>query len=56
MPDDLPRSYNPECGYLVTTNQNLNEYGKVNPINVGMGPYRSDRIGGLLAENNDIDP
>lgn len=52
---DLPRSYNPECGYLVTTNQNLNEYGKVNPINVGMGPYRSDRIGGLLAKNSAID-
>jgi penicillin G amidase len=52
---DLPRSYNPECGYLVTTNQNLNQYGKVNPINVGMGPYRSDRIEGLLAEKSDID-
>ena len=45
---DLPRSYNPECGYLVTTNQNLNEFGNVNPINVGMGPYRSDRIEGCL--------
>ena len=54
-PEDLPRSYNPECGYLVTTNQDLNEYGNVDPINVGMGPYRSDRIGGLLAENNAID-
>ncbi len=52
---DLPRSYNPECGYLVTTNQNLNQYGNVNPINVGMGPYRSDRIEGLLAEKSDID-
>lgn len=54
-PEDLPRSYNPECGYLVTTNQDLNEYGNVDPINVGMGPYRSDRIGALLAENNAID-
>ena len=35
-------------------NQNLNEYGKVDPINVGMGPYRSDRIGKLLSENNEI--
>lgn len=53
-PEDLPRCYNPECGYFVTTNQNLNEYGKVDPINVGMGPYRSDRIGKLLSENNEI--
>ncbi len=53
-PEDLPRCYNPECGYFVTTNQNLNEYGKVDPINVGMGPYRSDRIGRLLSENNKI--
>jgi penicillin amidase len=52
--EDLPRCYNPECGYFVTTNQNLNEYGKVDPINVGMGPYRSDRIGKLLSENNEI--
>jgi penicillin amidase len=53
-PEDLPRCYNPECGYFVTTNQNLNEYGKVDPINVGMGTYRSDRIGKLLSENNEI--
>ncbi|MCK5311146.1 MAG: penicillin acylase family protein, partial [Desulfobacteraceae bacterium] len=53
-PQDLPRCYNPECGFFVTTNQNLNEYGKVNPINVGMGSYRSDRISKLLSENNEI--
>jgi len=53
-PQDLPRCYNPKCGYFVTTNQNLNEYGKVDPINVGMGSYRSDRIGKLLSENNEI--
>jgi len=53
-PQDLPQCYNPECGYFVTSNQNLNEYGKVDPINVGMGPYRSDRISKLLSENNEI--
>jgi len=53
-PEDLPRSFNPECGYLVTTNQNLNGLGKVNPINVSMGPYRSDRISRLLSEKNEI--
>ena len=55
-PRDLPQCYNPECGFFVTSNQNLNEYGKVDPINVGMGSYRSDRIGKLLSENNDITP
>lgn len=53
-PQDLPRCYNPESGFFVTSNQNLNEYGKVDPINMGMGSYRSDRIGKLLSENNDI--
>jgi penicillin G amidase len=53
-PEDLPRSYNPDCGYLVTTNQNLNELGKANPINVGMGPYRSDRIAEVLEKDNEI--
>ncbi|MBW1899913.1 MAG: penicillin acylase family protein, partial [Deltaproteobacteria bacterium] len=48
-PEDLPRCYNPECGYFVTSNQDLNEYGNVNPINIGMGPYRSDRIADLLS-------
>ncbi|OGP61110.1 MAG: hypothetical protein A2V65_02970 [Deltaproteobacteria bacterium RBG_13_49_15] len=53
-PEDLPRCFNPECGYLVTTNQNLNEFGKVSPINISMGPYRSDRISRRLSEKNEI--
>ncbi|MFO7558435.1 MAG: penicillin acylase family protein [Desulfobacterales bacterium] len=48
-PEDLPRCYNPECGYFVTSNQDLNGYGKVRPINMAMGPYRSDRIADLLS-------
>jgi penicillin amidase len=47
-PDDLPASLNPASGYFVTSNQNLNMFGKAAAINVGMGPYRSDRIGRLL--------
>jgi len=54
-PGDLPRCYNPESGYFVTTNQDLNEFGKVNPINAGMGPYRADRVSRLLSENNKIE-
>ena len=52
--DDLPQCLNPECGYFVTSNQDLNEYGNVDPINVGMGPYRSDRIEDLLSKNDAI--
>ena len=51
---DLPQCLNPDCGYVVTANQDLNAYGKVNPINMGMGPYRSDRISRLLSENSAI--
>ncbi|MEE4607257.1 MAG: penicillin acylase family protein [Desulfobacteraceae bacterium] len=46
---DLPRCLNPDCGYFVTANQNLNAYSVIDPINVSMGPYRSDRIGARLA-------
>lgn len=53
-PEDLPQCVNPECGYVVTANQNLNEYGNADPINVGMGPYRADRIAKLLSDNNEI--
>jgi penicillin G amidase len=49
-PADLPRCVNPETGYFVTANQDLNEYGKVAPGNMVMGPYRSDRIASLLED------
>ena len=53
-PEDLPRCYNPERGFFATANQNLNEYGKAHPINLAMGPYRSDRIDKLLSQKHDI--
>jgi penicillin G amidase len=53
---NLPQCYNPDNGYFVTANQDLNEFGKSNPINVVMGPYRSDRIGDLLSKNNHLKP
>lgn len=54
-PEDLPRCYNPESGFFVTSNQEeLNAFGNAKPINMGMGPYRSDRIGSQLAEKNRI--
>lgn len=54
QPGDLPRCLNPENGYFVTTNQDLNSYGKARAINMGMGPYRSERVNSLLAGNNRI--
>ncbi|MEW6443523.1 MAG: penicillin acylase family protein [bacterium] len=53
---DLPRCLNPEQGFLVTANQDLNRYGRVEPINLPMGSYRADRIGRLLAQEDRLDP
>lgn len=52
-PQDLPRAYNPDCGYLVTANNDLNHLGKARPINLPMEAYRADRIAELLAARND---
>ena len=53
-PGNLPCCLNPDCGYFVTSNQDLNSYGTVAPINLCMGPYRSDRIAAVLAEKEAI--
>ncbi len=54
--EKLPRCYNPPQGYFVTANQDLNEFGKSSPINMPMGPYRADRIGGILEKNDHLTP
>ena len=51
-PEELPRAKNPKEGYLVTANNNLNDYGKAKPINMPMGAYRADRIKNLLAQGD----
>jgi len=51
-PDDLPRSLNPATGYFATANNDLNNYGKVGPINMPMGSYRADRINKMLQNNS----
>ena len=48
---DLPRVINPETGFFATANQDLNEYGKVKPINMPMGAYRADRIAQILSKD-----
>lgn len=49
-PEDLPRSLNPECGFIVTANDDLNHLGRCAPINLPMGSYRAERIAAVLAQ------
>lgn len=52
--DEMPRILNPSKGFFATANQDLNRYGKIPPINMPMGSYRSERINALLAEKDDF--
>ncbi len=52
--DDLPASLNPEQGFIVTANQDLNALGKCDPINMPMGDYRARRIAQQLAASDSI--
>ncbi|MCA9709885.1 MAG: penicillin acylase family protein, partial [Myxococcales bacterium] len=47
-PEQLPRALDPEAGYLVTANQDLNDLGVARPSNMPMGDYRARRIEALL--------
>lgn len=47
--EDLPRILDPERGFIVTANDDLNRYGRAHPINADMGSYRADRIAEVLA-------
>lgn len=53
-PEDLPRCLNPEAGYFVTANNDLNAWGNVKPINNAMGSYRAERLAQLLAQNEKL--
>src|SRR4029079_15161502 len=50
-PEDLPRAHNPDNGYFVTANQNLNRFGLSQPINMAMGGFRADRIARLIEDS-----
>lgn len=52
-PDRLPWVVDPDEGYFVTANNDLNRYGRCRPINLPMGPYRADRIAQVLATRSD---
>ena len=47
-PARYPRVLNPEEGYVVTANQDLNHLGEVAPMTLPMSDYRADRIADLL--------
>ncbi|MEM7156970.1 MAG: penicillin acylase family protein [Myxococcota bacterium] len=47
-PEQLPRVMNPSQGYIVTANQDLNDLGVADPINMPMGDYRARRIADLI--------
>lgn len=51
--EDLPRSYNPPEGFIVTANQDLNHLGNVSPINMPMGNYRATRISEVIEQRDD---
>ncbi len=47
-PAKYPRALNPEQGFIVTANQDLNHLGQVAPMTLPMSRYRADRIAELL--------
>ncbi|WP_086819977.1 penicillin acylase family protein [Allokutzneria sp. NRRL B-24872] len=51
---ELPRAQNPECGFIVTANNDLNHFGVVSPINAPMASYRADRIAELLGASEKL--
>jgi|JI10StandDraft_1071094.scaffolds.fasta_scaffold00621_29 penicillin amidase len=53
-PSDMPKSYNPKEGFFVTANNNLNQYGKIKPLNMPMGSYRADGITNIIRSMKNI--
>lgn len=53
-PDQLPRSFNPPEGFVVTANNNLNSLGGANPVNMSGGIYRSRRLESVLRHAKEI--
>lgn len=51
---ELPRAYNPEQGYFVSANNDLNQWGQAQPINMPMGSYRADRIAQVLESSDQL--
>jgi penicillin G amidase len=54
-PSELPRALDPEDGIFITSNHDLNRYGKLATANLPMGSYRADRIRFLLEQKHKLD-
>lgn len=54
-PEDLPCEKNPDCGFFTTANNDLNSYGRFDPINMPMGSYRADRIRTILKDAKELE-
>lgn len=50
----LPNDVNPECGYIITANHNLNHLGTSNPLNMPVSDYRFKRIKNLIDSGNNF--
>ncbi|UCE52129.1 MAG: penicillin acylase family protein [Desulfobacterales bacterium] len=53
-PDKYPRALNPNEGYIITANQDLNHLGEVAPMTLPMSSYRADRIRELLEQKESL--
>lgn len=53
-PHMMPQCTDPEQGFFCTANNNLNEYGAIDPINVCMASYRAERIDELLSSGRSL--
>ena len=49
-----PRVLNPQEGFIVTANQDLNHLGDIKPMKLPMSSYRAERIAGLLSSRPDF--
>jgi len=51
---ELPQALNPEAGFFVTANNDLNSFGSAKPINMPMGDYRARRIEQMLSTDRKL--
>ena len=51
-PAKYPRVLNPQKGYIVTANQDLNHLGEIAPMTLPMPGYRADRIAELIEKGD----
>ncbi len=54
-PARMPSQYNPECGYIITANNDLNHLGGANPINLSCAEYRYRRIESIIRGRKGLD-